>query len=121
MTSPKDTIPADKAASDADPSRLAWLGRAADWLLLPAAVGAVSNMAFCLVALLLVSRYALFGQTAIDAAIGIFVMVSVSLSAIPSYYTTENMPLNARHWEMVSAKRAMSGDSLISGIVGMSS
>jgi|GEM_PF-5445304 hypothetical protein len=82
MTSPKDTIPADKAASDADPSRLAWLGRAADWLLLPAAVGAVSNMAFCLVALLLVSRYALFGQT----AIGIFVMVSVSLAAAAKIY-----------------------------------
>jgi hypothetical protein len=42
-------------------------------------------------------------------------------SSIPSFYTTENMPLNALHPKTVSAKRAMRGDSLCSGMVGMSS
>jgi hypothetical protein len=42
-------------------------------------------------------------------------------SLIPSFQTTANRPLNELHCEMVSAKRTISGDSLCSGMVGMSS
>ena len=42
-------------------------------------------------------------------------------SSIPSFYTTENIPLNDLHPDTVSAKRAMRGDSLCSGMVGINS
>ena len=44
-----------------------------------------------------------------------------SASPIPSFHTTSNIPLNERDCETVSAKRAISGDSLCSGMVGISS
>jgi hypothetical protein len=43
------------------------------------------------------------------------------ISSIPSFYTTENIPLNDLHPDTVSAKRAMRGDSLCSGMVGINS
>ena len=42
-------------------------------------------------------------------------------SSIPSFYTTENIPLNDLHPNTVSAKRAMRGESLCSGMVGINS
>ncbi len=42
-------------------------------------------------------------------------------SLIPSFQTTAKRPLKDRHCETVSAKRAMSGVSLWSGMVGMRS
>ena len=50
-----------------------------------------------------------------------FAEVNMDTSLIPSFQTTANRPLNELHCEMVSAKRAISGDSLCSGMVGMSS
>lgn len=47
--------------------------------------------------------------------------LSLDPSLIPSFQTTSKSPLNDRQWDTVSAKRAISGDSLISGMVGMSS
>ena len=46
---------------------------------------------------------------------------SIGTSSIPSFYTTENIPLNDLHPDTVSAKRAMRGDSLCSGMVGINS
>lgn len=42
-------------------------------------------------------------------------------SPIPSFQTTVNTPLNALHSAMISVKRAISGDNLCSGMVGISS
>jgi len=42
-------------------------------------------------------------------------------SSIPSFHTKANRPLNALHCDMISAKRAMSGDSRCSGMAGISS
>jgi hypothetical protein len=42
-------------------------------------------------------------------------------SLIPSFQTSSKSPLNDRHCDTVSAKRAISGDSLCSAIVGMRS
>ena len=66
-------------------------------------------------------RYLQIVDDVFEDIYGKFVSEETRISSIPSFYTTENIPLNDLHPDTVSAKRAMRGDSLCSGMVGINS
>ena len=54
-------------------------------------------------------------------SVAVFEKMSMKTSAIPSFHTTANSALNEPHCATLSAKRALNGTSLPSGMVGIRS